>query len=154
MPTNPVMAPTMEVPASTMRRIPNPDAHRRGDQGATGGRCTHRPSEPRVVGMTTATKPAGEQIWCPSRFIEATGLAVGSGALYHHFKSKEALLEAAIDRQLDRRRAMRDIRAWFGGLRDLRAELTLLGRYLRTVLDKETRYSRSPPGQRQAGRHA
>ena len=68
----------------------------------------------------------------------AAGLAPGSGALYHHFKSKEELLEAGIDRQLDRRRAMRDIRSLFGGLGDLRTELTLLGRYVLMVLDEET----------------
>ncbi|MGC7327191.1 helix-turn-helix domain-containing protein, partial [Mycobacteroides abscessus subsp. abscessus] len=69
---------------------------------------------------------------------KAAGLAPGSGGLYHHFKSKEALLEAGIDRQLDRRRAMRDIRALFGGLGDLRNELTMMGRYLLTVLDEES----------------
>lgn len=68
----------------------------------------------------------------------AVGLAPGSGALYHHFKSKEALLDAGIDRQLDRRHAMRDIRALFAGLGDLRTELTLLGRYVLAVLDEET----------------
>jgi AcrR family transcriptional regulator len=68
----------------------------------------------------------------------AAGLAAGSGALYHHFKSKESLLAAGIDRQLDRRRAMHDIRSMFAGLGDLRTELTLLGRYLLTVLDEET----------------
>jgi AcrR family transcriptional regulator len=68
----------------------------------------------------------------------AAGLAPGSGALYHHFKSKEALLEAGIDRQLDRRRAMHDIRALFAGLGDLRTELTLLGRYALAVLDEES----------------
>jgi AcrR family transcriptional regulator len=68
----------------------------------------------------------------------AAGLAPGSGALYHHFKSKEALLEAGIDRQLDRRNAMRDIRALFAGLGDLRSELTMLGRYVLAVLDEET----------------
>jgi AcrR family transcriptional regulator len=68
----------------------------------------------------------------------AAGLAPGSGALYHHFKSKQALLEAGIDRQLDRRRAMRDIRALFAGLGDLRSELTMLGRYILTVLDEES----------------
>src|SRR3954447_9053455 len=78
----------------------------------------------------------------------AAGLAPGSGALYHHFKSKEELLEAGIDRQLDRRRAMRDIRALFAGLGDLRSELTMLGRYILNVLDDETQLlqiaSRSP----------
>lgn len=68
----------------------------------------------------------------------AAGLAAGSGALYHHFKSKESLLEAGIDRQLDRRRAMHDIRAMFAGLGDLRTELTLLGRYLLNVIDEES----------------
>jgi AcrR family transcriptional regulator len=67
----------------------------------------------------------------------AAGLAAGSGALYHHFKSKESLLEAGIDRQLDRRRAMHDIRSLFAGLGELRTELTMLGRYLLTVIDEE-----------------
>ena len=72
-----------------------------------------------------------------SQIEAAAGLAAGSGALYRHFKSKDALLDAGIDRQLDRRRAMRDIRALFAGLGDLRAELTVLGRYLLTVVDEE-----------------
>ena len=72
-----------------------------------------------------------------SQIEAAAGLAAGSGALYHHFKSKEALLDAGIDRQLDRRRAMHDIRALFAGLGDLQAELTVLGRYLLTVIDEE-----------------
>lgn len=72
-----------------------------------------------------------------SQIEAAAGLAAGSGALYHHFKSKDALLEAGITRQLDRRHAMRDIRALFAGLGDLRSELTALGRYLLTVVDQE-----------------
>ena len=72
-----------------------------------------------------------------SQIEAAAGLAAGSGALYHHFKSKEALLDAGIDRQLDRRRAMQDIRNLFAGLGDLRAELTVLGRYLLGVVDEE-----------------
>lgn len=72
-----------------------------------------------------------------SQIEAAAGLAAGSGALYHHFKSKEALLDAGIDRQLDRRRAMHDIRALFAGLGDLNAELTALGRYLLAVVDEE-----------------
>lgn len=72
----------------------------------------------------------------------AAGLSPGSGALYHHFKSKEALLDAGIDRQLDRRHAMQDIRALFAGLGDLRSELTMLGRYILAVLDEETQLLR------------
>ncbi|WP_006241485.1 TetR/AcrR family transcriptional regulator [Mycolicibacterium tusciae] len=72
-----------------------------------------------------------------SQIEAAAGLAPGSGALYHHFKSKDALLDAGIDRQLDRRQAMRDIRTLFAGLGNLRAELTVLGRYLLSIVDEE-----------------
>jgi len=86
-----------------------------------------------------------------SQIEAAAGLAPGSGALYRHFKSKDALLDAGIDRQLDRRRAMRDIRALFAGLGDLRAELTVLGRYLLSVVDEEIQLlqiaARTPAGQ-------
>jgi AcrR family transcriptional regulator len=85
-----------------------------------------------------------------SQIESAAGLAAGSGALYHHFKSKEALLDAGIDRQLDRRSAMRDIRVMFAGLGDLRTELTLLGRYLLSVVDEESELlqiaARTPTG--------
>ncbi|OBB96493.1 TetR/AcrR family transcriptional regulator [Mycobacterium sp. 852002-40037_SCH5390672] len=85
-----------------------------------------------------------------SQIEAAAGLAAGSGALYRHFKSKDALLDAGIDRQLDRRSAMRDIRALFAGLGDLRAELTVLGRYLLSVVDEEIQLlqiaARTPSG--------
>src|SRR5258708_12462762 len=64
---------------------------------------------------------------------KAAGLVPGCGALYNHFKSKEALLTAGIDRQLDRRRAMHDISALFAGQADLRTQLTLLSPYLMPV---------------------
>ncbi|MEN4479519.1 TetR/AcrR family transcriptional regulator [Mycolicibacterium cosmeticum] len=73
---------------------------------------------------------------------KAAGLVPGCGALYNHFKSKEALLAAGIDRQLDRRRAMRDISALFAGQGELRTELTLLCRYLLSVLDREAEFLR------------
>jgi AcrR family transcriptional regulator len=86
-----------------------------------------------------------------SQIEAAAGLAAGSGALYRHFKSKNALLDAGIDRQLDRRHAMRDIRALFAGLGDLHAELTVLGRYLLSVVDDEIQLlqiaARTPAGQ-------
>lgn len=85
----------------------------------------------------------GYRVTSVAQIEAAVGLAPGSGALYHHFRSKEALLAAGIDRQLDRRHAMRDIRALFAGLGDLRAELTLLGRYVLTVLDEETQLLRA-----------
>ena len=85
-----------------------------------------------------------------SQIEAAAGLAAGSGALYRHFKSKDALLNAGIDRQLDRRHAMRDIRALFAGLGDLHAELTVLGRYLLSVIDEEIQLlqiaARTPAG--------
>lgn len=71
---------------------------------------------------------------------KAAGLVPGCGALYNHFKSKQDLLAAGIDRQLDRRRAMRDISALFAGLGDLRTELTLLCRYILSVLDRESEF--------------
>ena len=93
----------------------------------------------------------GYQATSITQIEAAAGLAPGSGALYHHFKSKEALLEAGIDRQLDRRRAMHDIRTLFAGLGDLRIELTMLGRYVLTVLDEEAQLlqiaARTPPDQ-------
>ena len=97
------------------------------------------PTRERLV--TEAMRLFGEQGYQATSVAQieaAAGLAPGSGALYHHFKSKEALLEAGIDRQLDRRRAMGDIRALFAGLGDLRSELTMLGRYMLAVLDEET----------------
>jgi AcrR family transcriptional regulator len=97
------------------------------------------PTRERLV--TEAMRLFGEQGYRATSVAQieaAAGLAPGSGALYHHFKSKQALLEAGIDRQLDRRRAMRDIRALFAGLGDLRSELTMLGRYVLSVLDEES----------------
>lgn len=85
-----------------------------------------------------------------SQIEAAAGLAAGSGALYRHFKSKDALLAAGIDRQLDRRAAMADIRGLFAGLGDLHSELTVLSRYLLTVIDQETELlqiaTRTPEG--------
>ena len=70
----------------------------------------------------------------------AAGLVPGCGALYNHFKTKQDLLSAVIDRQLDRRRAMHDISALFAGRGDLRTELSLLCRYLINVLDQESEF--------------
>jgi AcrR family transcriptional regulator len=113
---------------------------------------TAAPTRDRLV--TEAMRLFGEQGYQATKITQieaAAGLAPGSGALYHHFKTKEALLEAGIDRQLDRRRAMHDIRSLFAGLGDLRIELTMLGRYVLTVLDEEAQLlqiaARTPPAQ-------
>jgi AcrR family transcriptional regulator len=71
---------------------------------------------------------------------KAAGLVPGCGALYNHFKTKQELLSAVIDRQLDRRRAMHDISALFAGRGDVRTELSLLCRYLITVLEQESEF--------------
>jgi AcrR family transcriptional regulator len=68
---------------------------------------------------------------------EASGLTPGAGGLYHHFPSKQAVLEAGIERHLARLDALRDIRRLFGGLGDLRAELTMAARYVLAELDGE-----------------
>jgi len=68
----------------------------------------------------------------------AAGLSAGAGGLYHHFKSKEAVLAAGIERQLSRLDALRDIRRLLTPLGDLKAELTLIARYILAELDSES----------------
>src|ERR1700679_1975765 len=72
-----------------------------------------------------------------SQIESAAGLAPGSGALYRHFKSKNALLNSGINRHLDSRNAMRHMRSIFAGLGDLHADRTVLGRYLLTISDED-----------------
>jgi len=73
-----------------------------------------------------------------AKIEEAAGLTPGAGGLYHHFKSKEAVLSAGIERQLERLGALRRIRQVLGSLGDLRAELTLTARYFLAELDNES----------------
>jgi AcrR family transcriptional regulator len=73
-----------------------------------------------------------------ARIEEAAGLTPGAGGLYHHFKSKEAVLAAGIERQLARLGALRKIRHVLGSLGDLRAELTLTARYILAEFDSES----------------
>lgn len=68
---------------------------------------------------------------------KAAGLTTGAGGIYHHFASKQALLEAGIERHLSRLDALRDIRRILTDLGDLRAELTVLARYALAELDHE-----------------
>jgi AcrR family transcriptional regulator len=68
----------------------------------------------------------------------AAGLTPGAGGLYHHFRTKEQVLAAGIERHLARLDALRDIRGVLGGLGDLRAELIVTARYTLAELDNET----------------
>lgn len=69
---------------------------------------------------------------------QAAGLSPGSGGLYHHFDSKDAVLAAAVARHLSRLDALRDIRKVFTGLGDLRAQLLVTARYFLAELDTQT----------------
>jgi AcrR family transcriptional regulator len=73
-----------------------------------------------------------------AKIEEAAGLTPGAGGLYHHFKSKEAVLAAGIERHLERLGALRRIRGVLGSLGDLRAELKLTARYFLAELDEES----------------
>jgi AcrR family transcriptional regulator len=68
----------------------------------------------------------------------AAGLTPGAGGLYHHFKSKEAVLMAGIERQLARLDALRAIRRVLTPLGDVESELTLIARYILAELDSES----------------
>lgn len=72
----------------------------------------------------------------------AAGLTPGAGGLYHHFKSKEAVLAAGIERQLARLDALREIRKVLTPLGDLRSELILIARYVLAELDSESQLLR------------
>jgi AcrR family transcriptional regulator len=70
--------------------------------------------------------------------IEAeAGLTPGAGGMYHHFRSKDAVLTAGLERHLARLDALRSIRRLLLGLGDLRAELTITARYALNELDSE-----------------
>jgi AcrR family transcriptional regulator len=69
---------------------------------------------------------------------KAAGLTPGAGGIYHHFRTKEALLAAGIERHLARLDALREIRQVFTGVGDLRAELTITARYALAELDSES----------------
>jgi AcrR family transcriptional regulator len=68
---------------------------------------------------------------------KAAGLTPGAGGIYHHFRTKEAVLVAGIERHLARLNALRDIRQVLTGLGDLRVELVVTARYVLAELDNE-----------------
>ena len=67
----------------------------------------------------------------------SAGLTPGAGGLFHHFPNKEAVLRAGIERQLARLDAVRQIRGAVPRLGDVRAELTLVARYVFLELEEE-----------------
>jgi AcrR family transcriptional regulator len=67
----------------------------------------------------------------------AAGLRPGSGGLYRHFLTKEAVLHEGIRRHLDRLAALRDIRDVLTPLGDARTELIVMARYVLTEIDRE-----------------
>lgn len=67
----------------------------------------------------------------------SAGLTPGAGGLFHHFRTKEAVLLAGVERQLARLDAVRKIRGAIPPLGDLRAELTLVARYVFLELEEE-----------------
>jgi len=67
----------------------------------------------------------------------SAGLTPGAGGLFHHFRNKEVLLAAGIERQLARLEAVRKIRGAIPPLSDPRAELTLAARYVFLELEEE-----------------
>jgi AcrR family transcriptional regulator len=69
------------------------------------------------------------------------GLAPRSGALYQHFKGKQQLLEAAVNRELAGMDELAHAIAMFP-LGDLRAELTMLARWNFASLDRRAALTR------------
>jgi AcrR family transcriptional regulator len=78
---------------------------------------------------------------------KAAGLKPGGGGIYHHFRTKQELLEAGIERHLGRLAALRDIQGVLTDLGDLRAELMVLARYTLSQLDHEAELLRIVLGQ-------
>lgn len=67
----------------------------------------------------------------------AAGLTPGAGGIYHHFATKQSVLQAGVERHLQRLDALRDIRHVFADVGDLHTELTITARYVLTELDRE-----------------
>ncbi|MFZ6004583.1 MAG: TetR/AcrR family transcriptional regulator [Actinomycetota bacterium] len=67
----------------------------------------------------------------------SAGLTPGAGGLFHHFRNKEAVLVAGVERHLARLEAVRQIRGAIPPLGDVRAELTLVARYVFLELEEE-----------------
>src|SRR6187455_623240 len=98
------------------------------------------PSSTRDRLLDEAMRLFGERSYEATSVAEierSAGLTPGAGGLFHHFKTKEAVLTAGIERQLARLEAVRQIRGAIPPLGDLRAELTLVARYVFLELEEE-----------------
>ena len=72
-----------------------------------------------------------------SQIEAAAGLSPGSGGLYHHFSSKDAVLAEGVARHLARLDALRDIRQVFAGIGDIESQLAITARYYLAELDSQ-----------------
>jgi len=72
-----------------------------------------------------------------SQIEAAAGLSPGSGGLYHHFSSKDAVLAEGVSRHLARLDALRDIRQVFAGIGDVKSQLAITARYYLAELDSQ-----------------
>ncbi len=72
-----------------------------------------------------------------SQIEAAAGLSPGSGGLYHHFSSKDAVLAEGVARHLARLDALRDIRQVFAGIGDIQSQLAITARYYLAELDSQ-----------------
>src|SRR5437588_8447316 len=83
----------------------------------------------------------------------SAGLTPGAGGLFHHFRTKEEVLVAGINRQLARLEAVRQIRGAVPPLGNLRAELTLVARYVFLELEEEQELLRVLSSERRQPSH-
>ena len=72
-----------------------------------------------------------------SQIEAAAGLSPGSGGLYHHFSSKDAVLAEGVSRHLARLDALREIRQVFAGIGDVKSQLAITARYYLAELDSQ-----------------
>jgi AcrR family transcriptional regulator len=103
------------------------------------------PSRPPTAGTRDRIVATAMRLFAEKGYTEtsvsdiqaACGLSEGSGALYKHFKSKEKVLEAGIEREIEHLEAVRLAQAFMPEPLDFRAELEILGRFVLMELGAE-----------------
>lgn len=104
----------------------------------TTGETTGRPTRERILaGALRLFAEQGYSATSVGEIEAAAGLSPRSGALYKHFPSKRALLEAAFEERIGAIEEFQGQLQSFGPLGDLRAELTLIGRWGLAELKRE-----------------